>query len=263
MALTKYSTFFYGHTINKQNRALNFLEPSGLNIELTGSIAIGSFTLTEFGAKVVTAINAISSQEYTITLDRTTRKFTISAPANFDLLVGTGVNKTISVFTLLGFTGSDLTGSNTYTSNVASGSAYITQSPLANFSDFKHNKEKSEAVVKTTPGGVTEVISYAVLERMKCDFPIITNYVPQRRIRETATGIEEVESFLDYIIEKAPIEFMEDYTLPLNYTSCILDKTRASSKGVGYSLVERVGDTLPGYYKQNGLVFLKIEVDNG
>ena len=260
MALNNYSAFYYGHTITRSNRALNFKEPSVSATELVGAVAYGSFTLTEFGNRIAAAMSSAGSQEYIITLNRTTRKFTISSVVAFDLLIDTGLNKSISVFTLLGFTGADLTGSNTYTADTASGSAYITQTPIRNLSDFSKNKEKSEAQVKTTPGGITEVISYSVLERLSGDLPLITNYVPQRYIRATVTGIEEAADFMDYAIEKAPLEFVYDYTLPNNFVSCILDKTKKSSKGVGYEMKERIKDSLPGYYELNGLVFLKIEV---
>lgn len=262
MALNKYSAFYYGHTITKNNRFLNFRD-AGLVApnQYAANLDIGSYTLTQFGEKVAQAMNALGNQEYSVTLDRSTRLFTISAAANFDLLLDTGANKTISVFTLLGFDGNvDLTGSNSYTATAPSGNAYITQTPLKNFVDFDKNKEKSEAQVKTTPAGITEVVSYSVLERMKCDMPLITNYIPQRYIRETATGVEEAVAFMDYAITKAPLEFVYDYEQPEDFVSCILDRTRRSSKGVGFELRERVKDSLPGYYELNRLQFLKIEV---
>ena len=97
---------------------------------------------------------------------------------------------------------------------------------------------------------------------MKCSFPIITNYIPQRYVRETATGVDEVLSFLNYAIGKAPMEFIYEYDSPelAPYKPVILDKTKKSSKGVGFELKERVKDSLPGYYEISGLVFLKIEV---
>jgi hypothetical protein len=260
MALNKYSAFYYGHTITKSNYYINIGEAYLDPIERVGRVAIGAYTLTKFGDLVATALNSAGSQEYTVTLDRTTRKFTISAVNNFELLLDTGSNKTTSVYTLLGFTGTvDLTGSNSYEADSQSGEAYITQTPLANFSDFKYNKEKAEAVVRSTPAGITEVISYSTLERMICDFPAITNYVPQRFIRATETGLDEAEAFLDYCITKAPMEFLENYE-EVEYTPCILDKTSKNSKGVGYQLKERVRDQLPGYYSIAGLTFLKIEV---
>lgn len=261
MALNKYSAFYYGHTILKSNRYINFGETYLDPVQRVGLVDIGAYTLTKFGDLIAKAMNSAGSQEYTVTLDRATRKFTISADNNFELLLDTGSNKTTSVFSLLGFTGNvDLTGSNTYEADSPSGEAYLTQTPLANFSDFSKNKEKSEAVVKTTPAGITEVISYSTLERMKCDLPAITDFVPQRFIRATATGVQEAESFLDYCITKAPLEFVYDYEDADNFTPCILDRTSQNSKGVGYELKERVRDSLPGYYGIKGLTFLKIEV---
>jgi len=260
MALKKYSAFYYGHTISRNNRYLNFGESYIDPDQRAGLLDIGSFTLTEFGNRVAKAMNTEGSQEYTVTLDRATRLFTISAPNNFELLLDTGSQKTLSVFTLLGFNGGvDLTGSNSYTASIASGSEYITQTPLKDFSDFDKNREKAEAQVKTTPAGITEVISYSTLERMVCSFPVITNYVPQRYIRESATGVEEVLDFLNYAIGKAPMEYVYDYEDPNVFKPVILDKTKKSSKGVGFELKERVKDSLPGYYEISGLVFLKIE----
>ena len=262
MALNTYSAFYYGHTVTKNNRVLNFRDAGLVSPDQYAAfVDFGSFTLTNFGDKVAQAMNNLGNQEYTVSLDRATRKFTISADNNFELLLDSGSNKTISVFSLLGFTGNvDLTGSNTYTADSPSGDAYITQTPLKNFTDFDKNKEKAEAAVKTTPAGITEVVSYSTLERMKCDFPLITNYVPQRYIRETQTGVEELIHFMDYAINKAPMEVILDYKQPEIYTSCILDKTKKNRKGVGYELREKVKDSLPGYYELSGLEFLKIEV---
>lgn len=260
MALNKYSAFYYGHTISRNNRYLNFGEAYLDPEQRSGLLDIGSYTLTEFGNRVAKALNTFGNQEYTVTLDRSTRKFTISAPNNFELLIDTGSQKTLSVFTLLGFTGLDRVGSNTYEANLESGSAYITQTPLKDFSDFDKNREKAEAQVKTTPAGITEVISYSTLERMNCSFPLITNYTPQRYIRESITGVEEALDFLNYAIGKAPMEFIYSFDDPSNFKPVILDRTKKSSKGVGFELKERVKDSLPGYYEISGLVFLKIEV---
>jgi hypothetical protein len=261
MALKRYSAFYYGHTVEDNNSYINFRDAgTGAALQYSGIVDVGSYTLTGFGNKVAQALNEVGSQIYTVTLDRVTRRFTISAPNNFELLISTGNQKTLSVFQLLGFTGlNDLTGSNTYTADSPSGEAYITQTPLKNFSDFNKNKEKNDATVRTTASGLTEVISYSTLERLKCDLPLITNITPQRFIRETNTGVEEAEAFMDYAISKAPLEFVYDFTDPFNFVPCILDRTGSNSKGVGYELREKVRQALPFYYELNGLVFLKIE----
>jgi hypothetical protein len=259
MALKKYSKFYYGQTITKSNFYLNFQEAGS---PLTATVEIGAFTLTSLANKIASALNAIGDYEYQVDIDRASRKYTISTVGGepFSLLIFTGVNKTLSSYGIIGFTGvSDLTGSNSYTGAEGCGREYITQTPLANFVDFKYNKEKQDASVNETVEGLAEVISYATIERMKCDFPLITNVTPQQYIRETSSGVEELEDFLDYCITKAPLEFMEDYLDSEVYTTAILDKTSRNSKGVGYELKEKVRQSLPFYYEIKGLVFKKIE----
>lgn len=261
MALNKYSAVYYGHTIDKNNRYLNFIEPNADNVELSAVLDIGGFTLTTYANRLAKALNTAGTQEYTVDIDRATGQLTINSSDIFTLLVATGSQLTVSAWELSGFTGGlDLSGSDTYTGESRSGSVYITQTPLHNFSDFPNNKEKAEAEVRTTPAGITEVISYSVQQRLKCDLPLITNYIPQRYIRATATGVSEARDFMDYAITKAPLEFIYDFEDADNFVSCILDKTRESREGVGYELVERVKDELPGYYQLTGLVFLRIEV---
>ena len=70
MALNKYSAFYYGHTILKNNRYLNFGESYLDPVERVGLVDIGGYTLTKFGELIAKAMNAAGSQEYTVTLDR-------------------------------------------------------------------------------------------------------------------------------------------------------------------------------------------------
>lgn len=252
----KYSAFNYGHTITNTNRYMNFSEggPS-----LLATLPIGSYTLGEIPDLIASALNAVGGQEYTVSLTRSDRTITISAPGNFELLVSSGANAPQSFWSLLGFTNGDLSGSNSYQGNEASGYQYITQTELKSFINFNENKEKIDSVIRTTPSGIVETISYGTLEKCSFDLPFITNEVPQRFIRETTTGKQEIEAFMDYCIEKRPVEFMEDY-LSIEFTPCILDKVQGYSKGEGYKLRHLVSRRLKGYYELRGLVFRKIEV---
>lgn len=254
----KYSAFNYGHTINNANRYINFSEGGS---PILATLPIGSFTLGEVPDLLASALNNVGGQEYTVTLDRPTRTLTISAPGNFELLVATGSNTPQSFFTLAGFSigNGDRTGSNSYTGDSPSGSQYITQTPLKNFINFNENKEKIDSVIRTTNNGLVEVISYGTLEKATFDLPFITNEVPQKFIRETATGKDELEAFMDYCIGKNPVEFLEDYR-EIAFTPCILDKAPGYSKGDGYKLRSLVTKKLKGYYELNGIVFRKIEV---
>lgn len=253
-----YPAFNYGHTVTATNRYINFSE-NGVD-QLTALLDIGSYTLTKYATLVAKAMNSVGGQEYTVSLDRTNNRLTISASSNFDLLLGTGNNITYSAYNMMGFDGiSDLTSLSTYTSTVGSGSQYILQTELKNFSDFPRNKEKADSVVYSTPNGIVETISYGVIERMFCDIPMITNIVPQACIRETATGVVEFEDFIDYAVGKAPLEFVYKASEPNTFTVCLLDKTKSNTKGTGRRLVERIKDKLPGYFEIKGLSFRKIE----
>lgn len=252
-----YSAFNYGHNISNSNRYLNFSEGGP---QLLASLPIGSFTLGEVPGLIASALNEVGGQEYSCSLDRTTRKLTISAPSNFELLIDSGYNSVISFFELAGFTGLDLVGSNSYEGNIETGKQYITQTEVKGYIDFRENKEKIDSVIRTTPNGLVETISYGTLEKASFDLPFITNKIPQNFIRETATGKEELEEFMDYAIEKRPLEFIKDINDPLTYTPCILDKTQGYGKGDGYKLNHLVTRKLKDYYELRGLVFRKIEV---
>lgn len=253
----KYSAFNYGHTITNANRYINFSEGGGP--ELTGIMPIGSFSLGQIPDLMASAMTEVGGQEYSVSLNRANSSLTIQATGNFELLISTGSNSPLSFYQLAGFSGADLTGSNSYTGS-ESGSKYTTQTELKNFINFNENKEKIDSVIRTTSSGLVESISYGTVEKASFDFPFITNEVPQRFIRETATGKEELEAFMDYCIEKRPVEFIENLESPEIITPCILDKVQGYNKGDGYKLRSLVTKKLKGYYELRGLVFRKIEV---
>jgi len=258
-----HSVFNYGHSIDASNRYINFRDGDFLE-ELRAEMPIGSYTLGEFGYIVASALTEKGSQAYTSTLDRTTGLITILADNNFTLLVDTGVNKARSTYGLIGFTGADLSGANTYTGNEPSGDTYISQTIIRGFLDFPYNKEKLDAVVRSTPANIYESISYGTAERATFDIPLITDVTPQgQHVRETSTGINEVVRLLDYMIEKKPFEFVEVNSDRTTYTPCILDKVAGNSKGTGFKLNHLVNKKLKGYYELKGITLLKIEVKNG
>lgn len=255
----RYSAFNYGHTITNANRFINFSEGGS---PLLAILPIGSYALSEIPGLLASALNEVGGQEYSVTLNRTNGNLlTVSAPGNFELLVASGDNAPQSFYNLAGFTGSDRVGSNSYQGDSASGAQYITQTEITNYIDFSEYKEKIDPVIRTTANGLTEVIAYGTLERCSFDLPYITNQVPQGWIRETATGKDEIEAFMDYAMEKRPLEFLRYVDEPENVTPVILDKARGNSKGTGYKLTHLVTTKkLKDYYELKGLVFRKIEV---
>jgi len=254
MAITTYSGFTYGHEINSSNDFINFNEGSG---ELQTQIEVGSYTLDSFLSAVLSAFNAEGSQEYTGSIDRETRKITIESIANFDLLVTTGSQSAISAFSLIGFT-SDKTGSNSYESDIASGSFYEPQFLLQNYVDFVDNVKTSQASVNESANGVVEVVSFGRNTFMECNITLATDIVPQGAIKENINGISDLRSFMSYAINKNPIEFIPDISNKSSFIDCLLESTKLDPKGTGFKLYELYSRKLTGYFETKTLTFRKL-----
>lgn len=254
MSIKTYSLFTYGHDITNINDFIDFNEGAG---EIATQIEIGSYTLQDFLSKILEAMNTGGNQEYTGTINRTTRKITISATSNFDLLVTTGTHSSISAFQLMGFT-SDKTGSNSYEGDIASGFAYEPQFLLQDFVAFEDNVKTAQASVNESASGVVEVVSFGKNEFMECNITLATDIVPQGAIKENANGVSDLRAFMLYAINKKPMEFIADINTPENFVSCLLEKTQQDSKGTGFKLYELYARKLVGYFETKTLTFRKL-----
>lgn len=258
MTIKTHSAFTYGHTITENNQWIDFSE-NGID-QLSAQIEIGTYTLGEFADAVSTALNStlLISQEYTVTLDRSTRMLTISAGSNFDLLITSGDKAAISAYTLMGFTGADLTGANSYTANNVTGSIYYPQFKLQSFVDFNDNISKAESSVKQSASGEVEVVSYGEVKIMECNITFITDIVPQGVILENPTGVSDLRNFLIYATTKAKLEFIPDSENLNVFTKCILEKTREGQDGTAFKLKELYSRGLAEYFETGVISFREI-----
>lgn len=259
MALTTRVAFTYGHDISASNQYINFSEDSGVT-ELAATIEIGSYYLNEFGNKVATALNEIGDNTYTVTLDRTTRKFTISADANFDLLVTTGTQVAISAFSLIGFT-TNRSGSNSYEADVASGFLYEPQAPVRDYQPFDNNQQAVQAKVnESSSGDNIEVVKYGTRKIMSLNIKYVTDIDVSASdyLDNDPTAVSKLRTFMEYITGKKPIEFIPDKTDLTTFTPCILESTRSSRDGVGFELRELYSEGLSFYFESGLLQFRQI-----
>lgn len=259
MALTSRVAFTYGHTINSTNNYINFSEDGGVT-ELAAIIDTGSYYLNEFGDKIAQALNQIGDNTYTVTLDRATRTFTISADANFDLLVTTGSQIEISAFSLIGYT-TDKSGSNSYVADTASGSLYEPQAPIRDYQPFENNQSSVQAKVnESSSGDNIEVVSYGSRKIMTCNIKYVTDQdvTNSQYIDNDPNGVSKLRTFMEYITTKAPVEFIPDKTDLTTFTSCILESTRQSRDGVGFELRELYSEGLAFYFESGELQFRQI-----
>lgn len=256
MSLITFSKFYFGHTVTSSNCKINFKE--GVP-ELTATLNIGSYSLTEYAAEIKRAMDAAGALTYTVAINRTTRVITISAGSNFQLLTSTGSNLTISAFTMIGFTGSDRTGASTYAGNTGSGSTYTPQFILQSHISSEDWQQAVDAVVNKSASAKVEVVSFGTEKFVQLKIRFANNLVQPTNgpIRTNLTGVTDLETFIKYLITKAPIEYMPDESAPSTFQKLILEKTEESQNGTGYKLKEI--PRIKGYFDTSVLTMRVIE----
>lgn len=247
MAIDSWSKFYYVDSVTRSNQNLNFDEGSG---ELQAIIDVASYTLDELPLAIKTAMDAVGTQEYTVTLDRATRVFTISASGSFDLLIDTGTQAGTSIFSVIGFTGADLTGLTTYSGNAQSGTSYGVQFKLQDYVAPDFSQQRIQPAVNESASGKIEVVSFGIRKFIEMNLMFITNSVMDGKvIRNNASGVEDALSFLEFATTKAPLEFIEDDLDSDTFYKVILESAPGSSDGTGFILKEETGNNLRDIYK--------------
>jgi len=256
VAIKTKSSFLYGFDITNSNKFLDFQEGS---TEYNAELNIGAYTLDALAIEIASKMNALSSNNYTVTVDYPTRLLTIAGDSNFSLLVTTGANSGSDVFSLIGFS-SDQTGSNSYTSSSVVGSEYLPQYPLQNYTPFNHIERSSEAKVNESASGVVEIVEYSRVNFMEANIRYVTDITQSVNspITNNANGVSDYLNFIQYAVQKKPLVFIPDIADYNTYTNCILESTPESNKGVEFKLKEIRQGGLAFYYESGSLTFRKL-----
>lgn len=234
MAIFTESIFYMLNPVTQNNYKLNFNEGAG---ELTADFNVGSYTVTTILTEIERAMNEVGTQEYTALIDRDTRKVTISAASNFDLLISSGSNTGLSVFSLLGFTGVDLVGLNSYEGEPA-GFVFSPPYLLQSYKDFANNKEGISPSINESASGETEIITFGSKRYMEANIRFLSNSKSIGGRKVNPSGLTEAITFLDFCIEKFKLEFIKDKTDTSTFDTVLLESTRKDKNGVGYELKE-------------------------
>lgn len=257
MSLTTHSKFYYDYVVSDDALYIDFSEGAS---ELTATLDIGSYSLTDFVAELSRALNAAGALDYTVTLNRTTRKITIAASGDFELLVSTGSHEGTSAFGLAGFSGADLTGEDSY-EGAAAGSAYTTQFILQSYVSPDDFQDSTYGSVNKSASGKLEVISFGTETFVEANLKYATNYEhgADAPIRSNATGVADLRALMQYLTTKGPLEFMPDEDTPNTFYTVVLESTPDDNKGLRYKLKELYGQGLPGYFETGTLKFRVLE----
>ncbi len=258
MSLSTHSKFYFGYEITASNYNLAFSEGGP---ELNAQLEVGSYSLTDFVDEIERALNEQedATLTYTVTVNRTTRIITIAATGTFQLLVATGTTLGTTALTLIGFTGLDRTGASTYAANNASGSVYSTQFILQSHVSTDSSVGAADGVVNKSASGKVEVVTFGEERFMKANFMYITNRNPGGFVRYRAAGYDDAITFMEYLITKAPIEFMADENTPATFETMILESTAQDKNGLKFELKELYGKGLPGFFETGTLTFRKVD----
>jgi hypothetical protein len=258
MSLSTFSKFYYGYEITTDNYIINFDEGGS---ELSAEVAVGAYTFTTFLTAIETALNSAGALTYTVTGNRTTRIITIAASGNFSLLTSTGTQLGASPFSLMGFTGADRTGDDTYAGNTAAGSSYAPQFILQDHVATTDWKMASQATVNKTADGRVEVVKFGDEQFMQANIKYATDIGQDGVVIHTnASGVANLRTFMEWLIKKYPIEYMADVDTVATFENLILESSPDSQNGTGYKLKELYDIGLPGYFETGILKFRVVEV---
>ena len=259
MSLTTRSKFYYGFEVSTDARKIDFKEGAGS--ELTATLDIGKYTLEQFAVVLATALNDAGSYTYTVSVNRTTRKLTVSAASTFNFLISSGSHHGTSAYGLGGFTGSDTGLATSHVSDTAAGSVYAVQFIIQSHVGADDFQNSVYGTVNKSASGKVEVVSYGTESFIQADIKYVTNINngSDSPIRYNATGVANLRTFMQYLVTKAPLEYMPDEDTPTTYTPVILESTPDDPKGLKYKLKEAYDQGLPGYYSTGPLVFRVIE----
>lgn len=257
--INTHSKFYFNYAVTADNQSLDFDEGDG---EVHANVAVGTYSLTDLLDAVATAMNDAGVNTYAVSVNRSTRIISIESEGEeeFDLLVSSGTRVGSSVWSVIGFTGADRTGENTYAGNLAAGDEYKTQFMLQDYVPTEHKIGASDGVVNKAASGRVEVFRFGEERFMMCELKWVTDAVMPtgHSIRNDQNGVSKLQEFMAYLITKGPVEFMPDEDTVSTFETLILESTEKDKNGIAFELKELYGKGLPGVYESGKLTFRKL-----
>ena len=169
MALTAKSLILYGLEVTENNASIDFVAV-GAGPELQATVALGFYSLTGLMTAIANAMNtADPNNTYTVTADRTVNgglenRVTIATDGAFlELLFFTGTRAASNISPLIGFPGTDETGSTSYTGTSSAGTVLIPE--LIGYSYLPpENTKRQFGSLNISSSGIKEAIVFDTQE---------------------------------------------------------------------------------------------------
>lgn len=253
MALRARSLFLYGYEVTPQNQSIDFRVVAAEPIR-QATLRLGFYSLTELLTEIVRAQKEVAGTfDFFATANRTLsggtqNRITLStSSAYYDILINSGPRATTSFRTLVGFPNVDQTGAVTYTGTTSSGTGLVTDFiggghnylPPQNFQEVFGN-------VNVSAAGTKEAIVFQIQEFWQVQF----KYEPESRM------LTEWQPLLRWMIQQKPLEFTPEISSPNTFFEGTLERTPASSKGLGFKMNEML-PSFPFLYDTGLMTFRK------
>jgi hypothetical protein len=132
---------------------------------------------------------------------------------------------------------------------------------LQSYIDFDDYIEAvSSSINVSADGQNVESVSFGDAYFMECNIKYANNGIMGNTDEFTysASGIDDLRDFLNYIRKKRKIMFIKDIDTPAGAVKCILESTEGNSTGTGFKLKEMYSMGLPNFFESGKLKFRKV-----
>jgi hypothetical protein len=256
MGLLSRSTFYYGHAVEGSAHFISIDEGAG---EISVNLTPSGYTFTELALELERALNSVGTLTYTISANRLTRKYTITASANFSILAASGDYFGSSLYTVLGFNSVDKTGASSYVSDFSTGLEWRPQLPLFSYVPSRLREGSLSSTQDESGNGNIQVITFGTVNYMEFEAKFITDRKDQPvYIENDQNAVANAMGFLSYVRKKNRFEFMEDRNVVSVFEKMILQKTSQSANGLEVKLEEMTGSNLQDYYETKLITCRKV-----
>ena len=263
MTIQTKSVFYYGFTVTENNTFLNYDEGTAAG-ELTAQLRVGTYSMEEAATEVARALTESSDllQTYTVTVDRDTRIFSISAASAFECLVTSGSNAGTSYWGDIGFT-TDRTSLVSHDSDEAAGSEFKPQFFLQSYVDADNNLQSvSEKINEAASGQNLEIVKFGNRRLYEFNITLQNDIVQtgcgEQFIESDPNGVANLRSLLEFCVQKTRLEFMKDRDDRSTFNTVLLESAPGNRNGTGFKLREMLGSAGAGYFETGNLVFRRL-----
>lgn len=254
--ITTHSKFLYGIEVSAETSYLDFDDGT---TTYAVQLSSGAKTPDDLIDEIETLMNQVGSVvSFTCSFNRTTRIFTISGSAAFDLLANTGTNVLNGAYSVLGIsTAADFTSVTSVAGATAIGTVYNTQFKLQDYVPGSYNQMQRFAEVNKSASGRTTLVTFGTDEVFEMSFKWLTD-ISQPSGGPIRTGtVASFATLMQYLTLKKPAEFYPDESVATSYYKVILDSSAESSNGTAFKINPKYGSNLVGYY-ETGVMKMRV-----